>query len=55
VFFGGFLSKKESTFTAYVRRDGKVTVPRVVRDMLGIKEGDLVEFKIQKARVTHRC
>jgi len=50
VFFGGFLSKKEATFTAYVRRDGKVTVPKGVRDSLAIEEGDLVECKIRKLK-----
>jgi bifunctional DNA-binding transcriptional regulator/antitoxin component of YhaV-PrlF toxin-antitoxin module len=50
VFFGGFLSKKEATFTAYARRDGKITVPKGVRDSLGIKEDDLVECKIRKVK-----
>jgi len=44
------LPKKERSFTAYVRRDGKVTVPKGVRDALSIKEGDLVECKITKVR-----
>jgi len=50
VFFGGFLLKKEATFTAYVRTDGKVTVPRGVRDALSIDEGDLVECHIRKVK-----
>jgi len=54
VFFGGFLSKKEATFTAYVRRDGKVTVPKGVRDSLEIEEDDLVECKIRKVKGTKK-
>ena len=51
VFFGGKnLPKKEGSFTAYVRRDGKVTVPKSVRDSLGIEEDDLVECKISKVK-----
>jgi len=42
--------KKEATFTAYVRTDGKVTVPRGVRDALSIDEGDLVECHIRKVK-----
>lgn len=44
------MPKKEGSFTAYVRRDGKVTVPKGVRDALSIEEGDLVECKIKKVR-----
>jgi len=44
------LPKKEASFTAYVRADGKVTVPKVIRDSLGIEENDLVECKITKVK-----
>lgn len=44
------MSGEEARFTAYVRRDGKVTVPKVVRDALGIEEGDMIECKIKKVR-----
>jgi AbrB family looped-hinge helix DNA binding protein len=44
------LPKKEASFTAYVRADGKVTVPRGVRDALGIEEGDLVECQVKKVK-----
>ena len=44
------MSKKEATFTAYVRTDGKVTVPKGVRDALSIEEGDLVECRIKKLK-----
>ena len=41
---------KEGGFTAYVRGDGKVTVPKGVRDSLEIEEGDLIECRIKKVR-----
>jgi AbrB family looped-hinge helix DNA binding protein len=44
------MTKKEGSFTAYVRGDGKVTVPKEVRDALGIKEDDLVECRISKVK-----
>ena len=48
------MSKKDATFTAYVRGDGKVTVPKGVRDALGIEEDDLVECKIRKVKGTKK-
>ena len=39
---------EEVEFTAYVRRNGRMTVPKEVRDALGIKEGKLVRCKIRK-------
>ncbi len=44
------MSKKEATFTAYIRRDGKVTVPKSVRDSLGIEEDDLIDCRISKVK-----
>lgn len=44
------MSKKEAIFTAYVRGDGKVTVPKGVRDSLEIDEGDLIECNIRKVK-----
>ena len=38
----------ETEFTVYVRRGGRVTVPKGVRDALQIKSGDLVQFRICK-------
>ena len=38
-------------FTAYVRKEGKVTVPKEVRDALNIARGDLVRCKIMKVKV----
>jgi AbrB family looped-hinge helix DNA binding protein len=37
-------------FTAYVRKEGKITVPKEVRDALGITRGDLVRCKIVKVK-----
>ena len=41
---------KELDFTAYVRKEGRMTVPKGVRDALGIKEGDLVNCAIGKVK-----
>lgn len=41
---------EEAMFTAYVRREGRITVAKEVRDMLDIEEGTLVECKIRKVR-----
>ena len=38
------------TFTVYLRREGRVTVPKELRDAYDIKEGDLVECEIRKIR-----
>jgi len=35
-------------FTAYLRKEGRVTVPREVRAALNIEEGNLVRCKIEK-------
>lgn len=45
-------SKNEPTeFTAYVRNEGKITVPKEVRDLLNIERGDLVRCKIVKVKM----
>ena len=41
---------KELTFTVYMRLEGRVTVPKELRDAYDIKEGDLVECKIRKIK-----
>jgi AbrB family looped-hinge helix DNA binding protein len=42
--------KREMKFVAYVGNEGRMTVPRGVRDALGIKEGDLLEFTVRKVK-----
>ncbi|MFZ7136899.1 MAG: AbrB/MazE/SpoVT family DNA-binding domain-containing protein [archaeon] len=42
--------KSGITFTVYVRREGRVTVPKELRDAYNIDEGDLVECQIKKIR-----
>ena len=37
-------------FTGYVRQEGRVTVPKELRDAYRIKEGDLVECRIKKIK-----
>ncbi len=39
---------REAEFTAYLRKEGRITVPKEVRDALTIKEGHLVKCKISK-------
>jgi len=38
------------TFTVYMRREGRVTVPKELRDAYDLMEGDLVECKIRKIK-----
>jgi bifunctional DNA-binding transcriptional regulator/antitoxin component of YhaV-PrlF toxin-antitoxin module len=42
--------KLEITFTVYVRREGRVTVPKELRDAYDISEGNLVECHIKKIK-----
>jgi bifunctional DNA-binding transcriptional regulator/antitoxin component of YhaV-PrlF toxin-antitoxin module len=37
-------------FTSYVRREGRITLPKEVRDALCIDEGCLVRCRVQKVR-----
>jgi len=38
------------TFTVYLRQEGRVTVPKELRDAYNLKEGDLVECEIRKIK-----
>ncbi len=42
--------RREVMFTVYLRKGGRVTVPKEVRDVLAIEDGDLVECRIKKTR-----
>jgi len=42
------VSVEEAEFTAYVTSNGKMTVPKEVRDALSIEEGNLVKCKLRK-------
>ena len=49
VFRGEHLSEgKTVEFTVYVRKEGRITIPREVRAALNIEEGNLVRCKIEK-------
>ena len=37
-------------FTSYVRKEGRITLPKEVRDALSIEEGQLVKCKIEKVK-----
>ena len=43
-------SKSVITFTVYLRREGRVTVPKELRDAYDITVGDLVECTIRKIK-----
>ncbi|MCW4015256.1 MAG: AbrB/MazE/SpoVT family DNA-binding domain-containing protein [Candidatus Bathyarchaeota archaeon] len=43
-------NKTGITFTVYMRHEGRVTVPKELRDAYNLKEGDLVECQIRKIK-----
>jgi AbrB family looped-hinge helix DNA binding protein len=38
-------------FTSYVRKEGRITLPKEVRDALKIAEGSLVRCRVEKVKV----
>lgn len=42
--------KKEFVFTVYLRKEGRITIPKEVRDALSIEEGALVECRVSKVK-----
>jgi len=42
--------EKAVEFTVYVRKEGRITVPREVRAALAIEEGNLVKCKVEKLK-----
>jgi len=42
------MTVEKAEFTVYVRKDGRMTVPKGVRDALDIEEGNLVKCEIKK-------
>jgi len=41
---------EEMIFTAYVRIEGRITIPLEIRDAMEIERGDLVECHIKRVR-----
>jgi AbrB family looped-hinge helix DNA binding protein len=41
------LDKDGKRFTVYVRREGRITIPKEIRDAANIEEGDLVECTVK--------
>jgi AbrB family looped-hinge helix DNA binding protein len=46
------MTVERAEFTVYVRKDGRMTVPKEVRDALGIEEGNLVKCEIKKVETS---
>lgn len=44
----------EKSFTSVVTSKGQITVPQEIRERLGLKKGDRVEFVAQKSRTLVR-
>ncbi|TRZ49434.1 MAG: hypothetical protein D4S01_08535 [Dehalococcoidia bacterium] len=40
----------KKSFTVYIGKDGRLTVPKGTRDALGIVDGDLIECTVRKVK-----
>lgn len=50
-FWARLAERMEMEFTAYVRGEGRITLPKEVRDALCIEEGCLVKCRVEKVRL----
>ena len=42
--------EKEISFMIYLRKEGRITIPKEIRDALGIEEGALIECRIKRVK-----
>ena len=47
--------ENKMSFTVYIGKDGRLTVPKGARDALGIVDGDLIECTVRKVKQKARA
>ena len=45
----------KKSFTVYIGKDGRLTIPKGTRDALGIVDGDLIECTVRKVKQKARA